>query len=155
MITESGQVVAEQGDQVWVQTIRQSACQSCQARQGCGQKLLAEVSGGRANQVAVDNHLGARVGDRVTLGIPEAALLQASLLVYGLPLVLFVAGTLCGDWLLPNVDGAAVVSGLAGLGVGFVLARRRGRRLSAQACPRLLRIDAGHDQVLTINPTDP
>lgn len=50
MITETGKVVAEKGERVWVQTIRASACQSCAARSGCGQRVLASATGGRANQ---------------------------------------------------------------------------------------------------------
>jgi len=82
MISESGKVVGVDGDRVWVQTIRNSACQSCSARQGCGQRVLASATGGRANQIRVLNRLNAQVGDDVTLAIEETALLRASLLVY-------------------------------------------------------------------------
>ncbi len=99
MITETGKVVALVGDQVWVQTIRTSACQSCSARSGCGQRALAAVSGGRANQVLVDNSVGARVGDEVVIGLDEQSLLNASLIIYGLPLVLMVlASVMAHNW---------------------------------------------------------
>ena len=141
MITETGQVVAESGSKVWVMTIRQSACQSCSARHGCGQKALATMSQGKANQILVDNILGARVGDQVTLAIGESALLGASLLVYALPLLLMVAGAMAGHWLFPGGDLPALVGAVAGLTVGFALVRRALRRSAGDWEPRMTAVN--------------
>lgn len=140
MITETGRVIALQGDQAWVQTIRQSACGSCSARQGCGQRVLASASGGRANQVLVANSLGARVGDEVTVAIAESALLSASLLVYALPLLLFVAGALVGHRLVPGSDAGALTGALLGLGAGFLGSRLLNVRIGDKGAPELVRI---------------
>ena len=141
MITESGRVVAVSGNTVWVQTIRQSACQSCSARSGCGQRVLAAASGGRANQVQVLNTLHASVGDEVTLGIAEQALLQASLLVYALPLLLMVAASMAANQLVPGSDGAAIVAAGLGLGAGFVVARLWQRRMPGDYQPHLIKVN--------------
>lgn len=140
MITETGKVVAVSGDRVWVQTIRTSACESCSARNGCGQRALAGVSGGRANQVLVTNSLGARVGDEVTVAIDESALLGASLLVYALPLLLMVLGTVAGHQLSGGHDAAAMSGAAAGLFAGFFLARRAGSNPARDYEPRLLKV---------------
>ena len=140
MITETGRVVAVNGDRVWVQTIRASACVSCSARGGCGQRVLAGVSGGRANQVLVGNSLGAGVGDEVTVAIDESALLGASLLVYALPLVLMVLGAVTGHQLSGGLDGGAMLGAGAGMGVGFLLARRAQSRSARDYEPRLVNI---------------
>ncbi|MBD3657320.1 MULTISPECIES: SoxR reducing system RseC family protein [Marinobacter] len=139
MITESGKVVAEAGNKVWVQTIRQSACTSCAARHGCGQKALASFTAGRANRVLVDNTLGVRVGDEVTVAISESALLAASGLVYALPLLLFVAGALAGHWLSGGAEPAAVAGAVIGMAVGFGFARSRRVGADARYAPRLIR----------------
>lgn len=140
MITESGKVVAVNGDKVWVQTIRTSACESCSARHGCGQRALASVSSGRANQVLVANSLGARVGDEVTVAIDESALLGASLLVYALPLVLMVAGAVLGHQLSAGSDGASMLGAVTGLALGFLAARRGQSRSAANWEPRLVAV---------------
>jgi sigma-E factor negative regulatory protein RseC len=141
MITETGRVVGVAGDRVWVQTIRTSACESCSARHGCGQRALAGVSGGRANQVLVANSLGARVGDEVTVGIAESALLGASLLVYAVPLVLMVAGAVLGHQLSAGHaanEAVAMVGAAVGLALGFLAAGRGQSRKTGAWEPTLV-----------------
>lgn len=141
MITETGKVVAVEGDKAWVQTIRASACQSCSARAGCGQRALASVSGGRANQVLVINSASARVGDEVVLGIDEQSLLRASLMVYGVPLLLMLAFCIAGFQWLGGSDLSAIVGALSGMGVGFLLVRRWQSGASGQYQPKMLRVN--------------
>lgn len=141
MITETGKVVALKGDRVWVQTIRTSACQSCAARNGCGQKVLAAASGGRANQILVANSVDARVGDEVTIGIDEQALLGASLLVYALPLVLMVAASVVGHQVSGGRDGAAMLAAVAGLALGFFAGRKLQRAGGRDYEPHLIRVN--------------
>ncbi|MCM0611185.1 SoxR reducing system RseC family protein [Marinobacter sediminum] len=141
MITETGKVVALKGDYAWVQTIQNSACQSCSARSGCGQKVLAAATGGRANQVLVENAVEAQVGDEVTIGIDESALLGASLIVYALPLVLMVVASIIGHRLSGGQDIWAMAGALAGLVVGFVSSRHLQGRGEQRYEPRLLRIN--------------
>lgn len=128
MIEETGTVVAVDGDQVWVQTIRQSTCGSCSARKGCGQKALASISDGKANQVRVRNTLNAAVGQSVVIGIEESQLLKASLRVYAIPLVGLVVFALLAAAIWPGSEPATIGGGLLGLGAGlgllFVLSRR-------------------------------
>lgn len=141
MITESGKVVAVTGEHAWVQTIRTSACQSCAARNGCGQKMLASAIGGRANQVRVFNSVNACVGEEVTLGIDESALLGASLLVYALPLLLMVIASMIGHHLSDGSDFAAMLGAAAGLASGFLISRQLQRRNAGGYEPRLLRVN--------------
>jgi sigma-E factor negative regulatory protein RseC len=141
VITETGKVVALKGDRVWVQTIRTSACQSCAARNGCGQKVLAAASGGRANQILVTNSVDARVGDEVTIGIDEQALLGASLLVYALPLILMVAASVVGHQVSGGHDGAAMLAAVAGLALGFFAGRKLQRTGGRDYEPHLVRVN--------------
>lgn len=146
MIEESGTVVALDGDDVWVQTIRQSTCGSCSARKGCGQGALARMTDGRANQVRVRNACGADIGDQVVLGIEESQLLRASLLVYALPLLALLAGALVGGGLWPGQDLAAIAGGGIGLAAGFLLVKTVSSRQEKadHLRPVLLRIDLRH-----------
>lgn len=140
LITETGQVVSVSGDRAWVQTMRQSACQSCQARQGCGHKTLTALSGGLARQVSVRNSMNARPGDRVTLAIEPASLLRASLLVYALPLVLMVLAVAAAGAAGAG-DGVAVLAAVLGLTAGLLLARRSGRTGGAAFHPVMISIE--------------
>jgi sigma-E factor negative regulatory protein RseC len=142
VITETGKVVALSGDCVWVQTIRTSACQSCSARAGCGQRALAKVSGGRANQILVANTVGARVGDEVVIGIDEQSLLLASLAVYGVPLALMVLASIAAYRWLGASDAAAISGALVGLGAGFCWVRRWQHRSGKRYQPRLIRVNS-------------
>ena len=140
MITEQGRVIALNGSQAWVQTIRQSACESCSARTGCGQRVLASASGGRANQVLVENSIRAGVGDEVTIGIDEQALLAASLVVYALPLLLMVLASILGHQLSGGSDLWAMAGAVIGLIVGFIGGRSVQNGRSDLYQPRLLRV---------------
>ncbi|MBW0148880.1 SoxR reducing system RseC family protein [Marinobacter arenosus] len=141
MITENGTVIALKEDRVWVQTIRQSACESCSARSGCGQRVLASATGGRANQVLVENTVRAQVGDEVTLGIDEQALLGASLIVYALPLLLMVLASIVGHRLSDGADSWAMLGALVGLAAGFLVGRWLQARQDGRYEPRLLRVN--------------
>lgn len=146
MIVETGKVVALKGDRVWVQTIRASACQSCAARSGCGQKVLAAATGGRANQILVANTVSARVGDEVTIGIDEQALLGASLIVYAIPLLLMLVATVLGHQLSGGQDSGAMLAAAGGLGLGFLVVRKLQGAGKTGYEPRLVRVNRIHSE---------
>ncbi|PCK08502.1 MAG: transcriptional regulator [Alteromonadaceae bacterium] len=96
MLKESGKVVAVDPDGLWIETLRQSACNSCSASKGCGQKLLA-----KSTSLATHTHIKAeftdesrdhnwQVGDTAELGMDEQAFLTGALLSYILPLILMI-----------------------------------------------------------------
>lgn len=133
MIEETAQVVATEGEFVWVETQRQSTCGGCAARQGCGTATLAKVLGNRRTRVRAINRDGAQVGDRVVVGIDETALIRGSLAVYAVPLLGLLAGAVLGGLLSERllVDGEALTLGLgiAGLSGGLVWLRGFTRRI--------------------------
>jgi sigma-E factor negative regulatory protein RseC len=141
MIEEKGRVVATEDGFAWVLTFSQSACHSCSAKAGCGQKLLSHMSGGHAQQLKVANNLDVAVGDKVYVGISEQALLQTSLLVYCVPLLLFIlcSGT-AYSWLAES-DGIAMLAGLTGLISGLFIVKILSFKLSCNPAyhPQLLR----------------
>lgn len=118
MIVESGVVIRVDTGAVWVQTIRQTTCGSCRARHGCGQKLLNQFSAEAADIKAIcDGDLLNRLkpGDTVDIGIAEGALVAASLLTYGIPILLLVIGAWFGSLTQSNVlSFMAAVIGLVG-----------------------------------------
>lgn len=133
MVEEEGRVVTVEQDAVWVETIRKSTCSSCSARNGCGQHLIEKYRSSKSHSYIRAtcspslSALSLRENDRVVIGIPEAALVQASLLVYLLPLVSMI-GSL---WLASSLglhDLVTALVALAGLGLGFIPVRLLGAR---------------------------
>ncbi len=100
--------------------IRESACSGdCHKCAGCGstqQKML----------LTVQNPIDAQPGDRVILQTETGPVLKAAVMLYILPLVLFVGGYLAGEWLLQS----GIALSLVGLCAGFALVRAYDRHLS-------------------------
>ncbi|ARN75354.1 SoxR reducing system RseC family protein [Oceanicoccus sagamiensis] len=125
MIKETGRVVAIETDCLWVETIRQSTCNSCSAQKGCGHGILNKATAGRLNHMRVllrdQPASDFAVDDEVDISIPEQVLVTGALLVYLLPLISLLAGTLLvsafwqGD--LAAFLGAVLgfIAGLAGV----------------------------------------
>lgn len=127
MITELANVTAVDQGFAWVQTQRQSACQSCSAQKGCGTSAIGKVVGKQYTQVRVLNAVSAKVGDVVSISLPEDMLLKSSLSVYLVPLLLMMVGGVAADvWLhswLHLGQWNAVLGSVGGLLLGAVWLR--------------------------------
>jgi len=134
MIEETGQVVDVEGTFAWVEGERASTCGGCAVRKGCGTGAIAKVLGQRRVRLRVLNHIGARVGDHVVIGVPESGLLRGSLAVYAAPLSGLFAGGLAGSALASRfypawpADPLAIAGALAGFVAGLVWLRGFSRR---------------------------
>jgi sigma-E factor negative regulatory protein RseC len=137
VIEETGTVVAVEGSYAWVERARASTCGSCSLKGGCGTSVLAQVLGRRTARVRAENAISARVGDRVVVGLAEAALLEGSLVMYLVPVLALLGGGLFGELMarrlaLASADplaaaGAVVATVLALLWVRGRIARERCR----------------------------
>lgn len=137
MIEETAQVVATEGEFVWVETQRQSTCGGCAANQACGTATLAKVLGTRRTRVRAINSQGAQVGERVVVGIDEAALIRGSLAVYAVPLLGLLIGAVLGgllsERLLISGESLTLGLGIAGLLGGLVWLRGFTRRIRSDS----------------------
>lgn len=113
---------AKDPKQVWVRTQRQSACDSCKLKAGCGQSALSKLSGDKSMELEVTNSFNAQPGDVVILSIPEEGILAASAIMYLLPLIAMVALAMLASSLGGN-ELAVVMGGAIGLVLGFSYAR--------------------------------
>lgn len=116
-----GVVSRIEGSIAVVDVATQKGCGRCDEPGGCGGGLAA---GGPAcsRSYQLPNKLGVKPGDAVILTVPSGTLLRAAAWAYGLPLVLGLLGAFLGAATQPG-DGAAVVGGLAGMVLGFILLR--------------------------------
>lgn len=119
MIEEQGKVLSIESGAVWVETIRQSTCGSCQARAGCGQALLQKLgSGAQFGFIRVLCDQTLHVGDEVIIGLPEDAVLKASALMYVLPLIILFVSALLAD-MSGLTEVWVILAAMGGLAVGF------------------------------------
>ena len=116
-----------------VKTQRESACQSCQLKSGCGQGSLNQMMSGKGVELNVENTFNARQGDVVMLSIPESGLLQAATLMFLFPLLGMSIFALFTSLVFSAGEVMIAVSRLLGLGAGLVFARRSGQSLQGDA----------------------
>jgi len=135
MIEEEGQVVTVSGVLAEVACERRSACGGCSVSGACGTSLLERYLGRRPLALQAANRIGARPGDRVVVGIPDATLPQAAFVAYLIPLLVMLLGGLGGEWLadLTRVtwsQGLILLGGMLGLGLGFRWSAHYSQRLA-------------------------
>lgn len=121
MIEETGRVVAVEEGAVWVETIRQSVCDSCSAKAGCGHGALSKL-GRKAVHLRAETRQSWSVGDEVVIGVPEEVVVTSSLLAYIMPLVIALAFAIPADT-YTHSDAYTSLAALAGLALGFVALR--------------------------------
>jgi len=143
MLEAEGVIVKIGQEGVFVETSRVSACGSCSSKEGCGTSTLSQLLGSKTSSFKVLNPIGAALGERVVIGMEEAALLKSSLLVYLLPLAFLLAGAILGGWLAPDrlQDAYAVAGVFVGLVLGFVALKlvSANARTNSQFQPVILR----------------
>lgn len=140
MIEQTGRVVALDESRIWVEVVPQASCKGCSAQEGCGQSLLQKVAGSRLERLVLDKTLDLQVGDWVLLGMEGEAVLNASLLVYGLPLAGLMLGAIFAR-LAGATEPVALLIALLSLTGAVGLVKTLSRRFSCNSSyhPQLLR----------------
>ncbi len=123
MLEEQGLVVDVDAQGVWVETCRQSACQSCSAKSHCGHSLLGKIAKGQTQRFLVRTELSLKPGDQVMLGLAEGAFLRGSALVYLVPLLSMMLLAIVGEQLAGPDSLYTLLLALLGLGGGFTYVR--------------------------------
>lgn len=103
MIEEQATVVEVNAEQIVVQTLRKSSCNSCGANKACGTAVLSKAIGQKHSLVTIskakNDQPNLSPGDQVIIGINESMLLNGSLLVYMAPLGGMIGFALMASWL--------------------------------------------------------
>lgn len=140
MITEAAVVTRCDDGKVEVRLQRASACGNCELSQGCGTGALGRLLGNRSRPLVIPTEQNLKPGDSLLLGLSEAALVKASLTVYGLPLLaMVIAGLLAALFGWPDIWVAS--SSVAGFLLGYKLASHFTSKLEAdQLLPYIVEI---------------
>ena len=121
MLTESARVIRRDGKLVELELQRVSACGHCELSQGCGTGAIGRLLGRRSRPLIIETDQDCRAGDQVVLAMPESALVRASLLLYGLPILGLLLGGL-GAMLFSLAEGLVVAVSVIGLFIGAKVA---------------------------------
>jgi sigma-E factor negative regulatory protein RseC len=137
MMEERVQVVAVDGGEALVRAAAGAGgCGSCAMQGGCATSALGRFLRRQSRTWKIPNTLAAAVGDEITVGVPDAALLKAALLAYLIPILSLLT---CAALAAATGTGDFQVALGAGLGLvlGIVLARRQSGRFIARLTPRI------------------
>ena len=134
MQTDRGLVIARHGDAVTIRLLPRDGCASCSLTQFCiGSKESSPTVRATASPEIAQ-------GDLVEVSLDDSIILKASAIMYGVPLVAFLAGVFGGYGFssLAGLSGSLsmalpVVAGFVMLIPGIILSRRVAMRLSPTA----------------------
>ena len=158
MIEEGGVVISAREGMAEVEGQRRSTCGGCAVNGACGTSLIARYFGSRRSLMRAHNAIGAGPGDRVVVGLPEGALLQASFVTYLVPVLAMIGGAVLGDhlaglWAPAYAQGISVLSGFGALAVALGWLRRFGRAKASDERyqPKILRRAGARGQTVEIS----
>ena len=142
MIEEQAIVVGLQGKYAAIQMQRHSACNHCELNQGCGAGAIGRLLGYRNKPLRIRNTAGLKSGDRILLGMPDRHFLQASLLIYGLPLGLLVITAVLMKMLFGGSEILILMGAIAGFTGGLLMSSKLAKnQFSAQLNPTILQVN--------------
>ncbi|MBU2979083.1 SoxR reducing system RseC family protein [Alteromonas sp. C1M14] len=101
MIKESAIVVDVDGDRIVVEAAIKTTCSSCQAQSDCGSGVISRALSPKSQRLVLHSPIPCRVGDKVTIGVPEAGIITASMWLYVAPLMVFLLAAIGLDKGLP------------------------------------------------------
>ena len=139
MIEEQATVVAIDHDNITVTSLIKSACGGCQQVDNCGSGQVAKAFPQKKLSLTLKSSLALELGDNVVLGLNESALLQSAWQVYLWPLLGLLIASWLGQWFVVNSilphEIFAILLGLAGGFLGFILARKQ--QIKSATCAKL------------------
>jgi sigma-E factor negative regulatory protein RseC len=145
MLEETARVIEVKDGLLLAETESRSGCNHCSSG-NCSTSVVAKLFGVKRNRLVMENSIGARAGDQVVIGIPDALLARASVLAYLMPLVSMLGLSALGDQFGLAPIWLSLLA-LGGLAVGFFIVYRVTRGWSAQRYrPQLLRLVAAEYQ---------
>jgi sigma-E factor negative regulatory protein RseC len=125
MIEEEAIVIKASKENVTLEVVRSKPCGLCGQVRGCGNSIWGKIFSHRTGYIETRNHLNAKLGDVVILGIDETLMLKSSLMLYGVPLMLMFLGMVIANMFAKETTELYVLLGaVMGLFLGVVLIKR-------------------------------
>jgi sigma-E factor negative regulatory protein RseC len=125
----TARVIDVQGERARLACDEQPSCQACRGGRGCALRWLGSAN--RSNlEVAGVSRDGSPLlaGQSVTIEVSDGELLRSAAKVYLLPLAGLLTGPAVVRWIGAGSEAAAMIAAVAGVVLGWVLARGWVRR---------------------------
>ncbi|WP_417664080.1 SoxR reducing system RseC family protein [Pseudidiomarina donghaiensis] len=120
MIRELAEIVAVYDDSLQVSTELKTGCGSCAQQSTCGAGIISKAFSDRRAEFLVRKPEGQfQVGQMIELLLPEQALTQLSLMLYGLPLLALMITAVGLGELAGVSEGWVIISAFASFGLSF------------------------------------
>ena len=119
MIEETAVVTKKLNSEVQLEIERRTACGICGQTRGCGNATFGKMLGHQQGVITAQNTIDANVGDRVVVGIEEKVFLNATFLLYVLPLIAMFVGAGLAE-LLFDQEFLVILGAIIGLFLGFL-----------------------------------
>ncbi len=144
MIEEQATIVSLSNQRALVEIKHQSSCSSCDAKSSCGTSSLSQLFGNRPSQFYLDlkpikSSMPLQVGDAIMIGIEDASYLNASALIYLLPLVLMFGLSLFAEQVLMLSDPIILIFAIFGLWFGFQIAKYKAKQNQQLLTPQFIK----------------
>lgn len=94
-------VVAVRGDEVTVEAAVKTTCSACQAQSDCGTGAISRAMSPKTQRLTLRSPVPCKVGQLVTIGVPEAGIMSASVWLYVMPLIVLLLSAIVFDVILP------------------------------------------------------
>ncbi|SMY36313.1 SoxR reducing system RseC family protein [Photobacterium andalusiense] len=139
-------VVAVDSGYITVSCQQQTSCGHCASRDSCGTGIVSKAMPGRSHLITIDTNEKITLGQVVEIGLSERSMLSSALLVYMLPLLFLVGGSLLGQYLFVDLAASnqlgVIVSAVVATTIGLLIARHYAKRLDGDAAykPSLIRV---------------
>lgn len=130
-----------------IEVVRKTACGLCGKTRGCGNAIWGKLFAHKMTSFKVQNTINAKVGQHVIVGIDEHAVMRGAVLLYMLPLVTMLIGSILVLQFNPS-DFTAIVGAIIGLLIGFawVKTHMQGHAYYQNQQPTILRLDTVEDE---------
>jgi len=126
MIQETGRIIEikeiDGTKTAIVECVSKSACKSCSNNDNCGVGVVAKSSRSKLHHLSVPFEEGMNVDASVDLLIENKDIIQSSMIVYVVPLVFFIVGTLAGYSFLAN-ELMIIITSVLFLVIGVYVAK--------------------------------
>lgn len=106
---------------------QQTSCNSCQSQKSCGTGMVSKALGNKAHFWQLHTRENLQAGQVVEIGLPEKSLVLSALVVYLLPLLAMIVGSVLAQLILrPWLDlgeGIVILSFFVFGGLGIYFAK--------------------------------
>ena len=129
MITEQATVIRSETGWVELEVQRQSVCGGCELNKGCGVGSIGRLLGNRNRPLKLPVKQEFEPGQKVNIQLQESAIVFASLIIYGLPLLGLFTFSILASAFNSNSEVIIVMVALTGFFGGYLCASSLAERL--------------------------